>query len=116
MTLSVAMVTVDTHDPDRLAAWWAEAVGGTTSPVMPGEFVTVTLPDGGNLGFQRVDDPTPGKNRVHVDFTDDDIDAAVARLVSLGAVEKARQSFGDEFAWVVLEDPDGNAFCVAAGH
>lgn len=116
MALNVVMVTVDTRDPDRLAAWWAEAVGSTVAPVMPGEFVTVALPNGLNLGFQRVEDPTAGKNRVHLDLTDDDADAAVARLMSLGATERERHSFGDEFSWVVLEDPDGNAFCVAAGH
>jgi predicted enzyme related to lactoylglutathione lyase len=116
MTLSVAMVTVDTRDPDRLAAWWAEALGGEVRAVMPGEFLIVALPDGGNLGCQRVDDPTPGKNRIHLDFGAEDVEAEVARLVSLGAVEQDRQSFGDDFSWAVLTDPDGNAFCVGAGH
>jgi predicted enzyme related to lactoylglutathione lyase len=59
-----------------------------------------------------VEDPTPGKNRVHVDFSTDDVEAEVARLVELGATETARNSFGD-LGWVVLADPDGNAFCVA---
>lgn len=25
-------------------------------------------------------------------------------------------SIGDNFLWVVLTDPDGNAFCVVSGH
>ena len=66
------------------------------------------------LGFQRVDDPTPGKNRVHLDFSAADLDAEVARLVDLGATETARHGVGGGFRWVVLADPDGNAFCVAA--
>jgi predicted enzyme related to lactoylglutathione lyase len=46
---------------------------------------------------------------VHLDFSTDDVEAEVARLVELGATETGRNSFGD-FGWVVLADPDGNAF------
>lgn len=38
----------------------------------------------------------------------------MTRLVGLGASEKGRHSFGDDFSWVVLADPDGNEFCIAA--
>jgi predicted enzyme related to lactoylglutathione lyase len=62
-----------------------------------------------------VPDPTPGKNRVHLDFASADVEAEVARLVALGATETGRHSFGEEFRWVVLADPAGNAFCIAEG-
>lgn len=114
MGLGVEMITFDSHDPDRLAAWWATATGGELNALMPGEFVFVALAGGLRLGFQRVDDPTPGKNRVHVDFSAADLEAEVTRLVSLGATETGRHDFGAEFRWVVFADPDGNAFCVAA--
>lgn len=113
MGLGVEMITIDSLDPDRLAAWWATATGGELNPLMPGEFVFVALAGGLRLGFQRVDDPTPGKNRVHVDFSASDLEAEVTRLVSLGASETGRHDFGAEFRWVVFADPDGNAFCVA---
>ena len=71
----------------------------------------MTRPEGPGLAFQKVDDPTPGKNRVHIDFTAADVEAEVKRLVDLGASETGRGNFGD-FGWVVLADPDGNAFCV----
>ena len=91
---------------------------GTVTPYAPGEFVTVERSPGPRLGFQKVPDPTPGKNRVHLDFSAADVEAEVDRLVDLGASETGRHSFGD-FGWVVLADPEGNAFCVAgalAGH
>ena len=113
MALHVEMITFDCTDPGTLAAWWAENFGGTVRDLMPGEFVVVTRPDGPRLGFQRVDDPTPGKNRVHVDFSSADVDAEVARLVAAGADEVERHQIGDSFRWVVLTDPAGNAFCVA---
>jgi hypothetical protein len=115
MALTVEMITFDSTDPDRLAEWWARAVNGAVNPLAPGFFVTVTHPDGPRLAFQKVDVPTPGKNRVHIDFTAADIDAEVKRLVDLGATETGRHEAGAEFRWVVLADPDGNAFCVAAG-
>ena len=114
MNLAVEMITFDCADPDGLAAWWAKVAEGTVNAVVPGEFVLVARPEGPALGFQRVEDPTPGKNRVHLDFASPDLEQEVNRLVSLGAVETGRHDFGEEFRWVVFADPDGNAFCVAA--
>lgn len=115
MALKVESLTFDCTDPDALADWWAKAVDGTVNPVAPGFFVLVARSAGLNLAFQKVDDPTPGKNRAHVDFSAADMEAEVKRLVELGATETGRHSFGDAFSWVVLADPDGNAFCVAPG-
>ncbi|MCG7608249.1 MULTISPECIES: VOC family protein [Mycobacterium] len=115
MALSVEMITFDCADPDTLADWWAQAVSGSVNAYAPGEFVLVQRDGGPNLGFQRVPDPTPGKNRVHLDFHAADMEAEVARVVGLGATETGRHSFGPEFNWVVLADPEGNAFCIAGG-
>ena len=57
-------------------------------------FRPVTRPEGPGLAFQKVDDPTPGKNRVHIDFTATDVEAEVGRLVGLGATETGRHEFG----------------------
>jgi predicted enzyme related to lactoylglutathione lyase len=116
MALNVEMVTFDSSDPAKLADWWAEHFDGTAQELLPGEFFAVTRPSGPRLGFQKVPDPTPGKNRVHLDFSAADVDAEVSRLTAAGATEVARHSIGDNFRWVVLADPDGNAFCVVSGH
>jgi predicted enzyme related to lactoylglutathione lyase len=115
MALKVESITFDTADPDKLADWWARAIDGTTNPVAAGFFVIVTAPRGPQLAFQKVDDPTPGKNKVHIDFVAPDMDAEVKRLVDLGAAETGRHEFGADFKWVVLADPEGNAFCVTTG-
>ena len=113
MTLKVEMVTFDSDDPARLAGWWADQVGGTTQELIPGEFIAVMRPDGPRLGFQKVPDPTPGKNRVHLDFSAEDVDGEVSRLTEAGANEVGRQQFSENFRWVVMADPEGNVFCVA---
>jgi hypothetical protein len=114
MSLSLEMITVDCTDPQRLAGWWAEAVGGSVVNLPGGGFVLVARDGWPALGFQRVELPTPGQNRVHLDLMASDLDAEVPRLVGLGATETARHSVDGGFRWVVLADPDGNAFCVAA--
>jgi predicted enzyme related to lactoylglutathione lyase len=113
MTLNVEMITFDCSDPANLAGWWAEQFGGTTQEMIPGEFIAVMRTDGPRLGFQKVPDPTPGKNRIHLDFGAGDVDAEVSRLAAAGASEVDRRQFSEKFRWVVMADPEGNLFCVA---
>jgi predicted enzyme related to lactoylglutathione lyase len=113
MALKVEMVTFDCGEPAQLAGWWAEQFGGTTQELIPGEFIAAVLPEGPKLGFQKVPDPTPGKNRVHLDFSVEDVDAEVARLTAAGASEVGGRKISDSFRWIVLADPEGNVFCVA---
>ena len=49
---------------------------------------------------------------VHLDLVDPEPDA-VGRLVTLGATELASHQLGSH-RWTVLQDPEGNEFCVAA--
>ncbi|MCW2552923.1 MAG: hypothetical protein JWR78_2704 [Mycobacterium sp.] len=113
MSLEIATFTFDCTDPDALAAWWAGVLAAEVNAVLPGEFVLVAREGGPAIGFQRVPDPTPGKNKAHLDLHASDREAEVARVVALGAKEVERNSFGDDFHWVVLADPEGNAFCIA---
>ncbi|WP_127573819.1 VOC family protein [Georgenia faecalis] len=114
MTLTLGMVTCDTTDAEALAAWWAEQTGAEVTETNDGWFAVVR---GGGLpvmlAFQKVEDPTAGKNKLHLDLHAEDLDAEVDRLLAAGATLVARR--GDEsFRWVTLADPQGNEFCVAA--
>jgi hypothetical protein len=64
------------------------------------------------LLFVRVPEPKTLKNRLHLDFRPDDRDAAVDRLLGLGAT-RADVSQGEQ-SWIVLSDPEGNEFCILA--
>jgi Glyoxalase-like domain len=113
MTLTPVMITTNSLDPEPLATWWAEQTGASITQDYGGEFLIVsggTLPF--RLAFQRVPDPAPGHNRVHVDLTAPDLDAEVERLVAAGA-SVVEQRGGESFRWVTLADPQGNEFCVA---
>ncbi|MET3975525.1 putative enzyme related to lactoylglutathione lyase [Cellulosimicrobium sp. 4261] len=114
MTLSIGMVTVDSTDPRPLAQWWARHLGGRVVDEADGWFLEVVPADGVTapvLGFQRVEDPTPGKNRLHLDLGTSDRTADVAALVADGATVVGEHTMPG-FGWTVLADPQGNQFCV----
>jgi len=135
-------VVFDCLDPDRIARFWAEVLGYRLQPPPEGhasweEFLrsigvpeaewndasAIIDPDGGGprIYFQRVETPKSGKNRVHLDVNAGGrgpeeerrrlVDAAVERLVGLGAA-KLRLVERPHERWVVMEDPEGNEFCV----
>jgi predicted enzyme related to lactoylglutathione lyase len=109
-------LVLDCADPDRLAAFWSSALGYTT---LGGAGSYVLLVDEAKsrpkLLLQRVDEPKPGKNRMHLDIESDDVDGEVARLEGLGArrLEDPMEEHGSR--WVVMADPEGNEFCVCTG-
>lgn len=110
-TLTVGMITFDTTDAVALATWWARHTGGTVQDEADGWFVTVASA-GPTLAFQKVPDPTPGKNRLHLDLHVPDRVETARTLLADGATLVAERTMGD-FAWTVLADPDGNQFCLA---
>lgn len=114
MTLTVETITFDASDALTLATWWAVQTGGVLHDEPDPTFVLVAPgPAGGvTLGFQQVASPTPGKNRVHLDFSVTDRGAEVSRLRDAGATFVAEHRM-DGFEWTVLADPEGNQFCIA---
>lgn len=109
-------IVINSVTPLRLAQWWAPLLGGT----VVGEsdsFVFVNT-KGLNFLFQRVSDPTPGQRRIHFDFAADTGRTRaeeVAAFVKVGAQE-IETHFSDGFSWTILEDPEGNQFCISDAH
>ncbi len=65
--------------------------------------------------FLKVPEPKTTKNRLHVDLVGDDPAAEIDRLVALGATKVADK---DEWGhhWSVMNDVEGNEFCVSGPH
>ena len=136
-------VVFDCTDVDAQADFWAAATGYVVQPPPPGfddwpAFLTqVGVPEelwdsrsaiidpeghGPRIFFQKVPEGKVVKNRLHLDLqagagaeperrlsvvTDE-----VARLTSLGAsVVRDFDESGEH--WVVMQDPEGNEFCVS---
>ena len=117
MSLSLQCIVIDAADPDRLAAFWQEALGWRRTHDAPDE-VALEPPAGSledgvvpDLLFVRVPDEKAGKNRLHLDLRPDDQGAEIARLEGLGAT-RADVGQRDDAGWVVMADPEGNEYCV----
>jgi predicted enzyme related to lactoylglutathione lyase len=107
-------LTLDSTDPERLAAFWAEALGFTSLGEF-GVFWPLAPPDDNEppLIIQRVTEPKLGKNRMHLDVHVEDLRAEVARLQALGAQQISETVINEhDHIWLVMADPDGNEFCV----
>lgn len=107
-------LVLDCAEPQRLAEFWAPALGYVRLGEA-GAYV-VLLPDGRpgpKLLLQKVPERKTVKNRMHLDVETRDVAGEVARLETLGATRlhaDARQEHGT--TWVVMADPEGNEFCV----
>ncbi|MET8829283.1 VOC family protein [Streptomyces sp. NPDC004610] len=112
MTLRWEHVVIDCADPVTLGRWWAEALGWVTVQDEPEEYEIRPAPDTlPGLLFGTAPEGKAVKNRLHLDFRPADQRAEVDRLLALGARPADVGQTGDE-SWVVLQDPEGNEFCV----
>ena len=104
----------DATEPQVLGRFWEAALGATTLTDEPDIYETrVSVPDGPvlDLAFQRSAQPSTAPPRLHLDLYGGHRQAqAVERLLGLGAT---RLDIGQgDVPWVVLADPEGQAFCV----
>lgn len=109
----IGAVGIDCTDLDGMVAFWAAVSGLTPLPQKHPDYVFLVQPDDRQalrLFLQRVPEPVVGKNRLHVDFYVEDVDAAAAGAEAVGARRVERFDDGRD-AWVVLADPEGNQFC-----
>lgn len=118
MATRLANITFDCGDALRVAKFWSGVLG---RPLDPGGSEGFASIGGGDAErgepawfFEKVPEDKRAKNRVHLDLVDPDATAA-DRFVALGATVIGRHSVpGTQHHWTVLQDPEGNEFCVAA--
>jgi predicted enzyme related to lactoylglutathione lyase len=108
-------LVLDCHDPERLGTFWSQALGYDVIGEA-GNYVLLLPPDGEKgpqFLLQRVPEPKETKNRMHFDIHVPDIEAEASRLVELGAVRVKLEALSEHGNnWVLLQDPEGNEFCV----
>jgi Glyoxalase-like domain len=143
MTTGIQVV-FDCADPNRLATFWAGALGYRLQDPPEGysswqdwlrdqgipedhwnDASAVVDPEGRHprIYFQRVPEAKTVKNRVHLDLNisggpgvpletrKQRVDAEVGRLLGLGATRLRVVEERGEY-WTVMQDLEGNEFCV----
>jgi Glyoxalase-like domain len=111
--LRVGSIVTDCVEFDKMMAFWQEALHYAPKYPPDDGWVILRDPDGSgpNLSLNRVRKKTPGRNNLHLDLYSADREGEVKRLLKIGA-KRHRQTYDPEEDFRVLEDPDGNLFCV----
>lgn len=127
---SLGNITFACEDPERLAGFWAAALGYVEQEAPP-EFMEAWLAAGGDpngaaaivdpegvgprLFFERKPKTPTSSIPIHLDLNAPDREVEVERLVGLGArvVETRTRTTGPYVeTWTVMKDPEDNGFCV----
>src|SRR5689334_22348897 len=119
MANRITTVVVDCHDAEALARFYCAVLDYEVRERSDEGWIEIGPPGQPGKGpvptllFENVPDPTPGKNKLHLDVnaTDRDQDAELQRLLDLGATKADVGQTGEE-SWHVLADPEGNEFCL----
>ncbi len=117
MAARLGNVTFDCEDVLKVAAFWSAVLGRPVDDGSSEWFASIGGADGERRDpawyFSKVPESKKAKNRVHVDLVNPD-PAAVSELVQLGAtVTGNHQLPGGSHGWTVMQDPEGNEFCIA---
>ena len=115
-TVDLKTITFDAADPPRLAAFWSEATGRAVKDAKPHFALLAPDEHGIQMLFLKVPEGKTIKNRVHLDLASEGaMEAEVERLVRLGARRvRLVEEEGDFGVFTVMQDPEGNEFCVEA--
>lgn len=114
----------DAADPQRIAAFWASALGYVKEPGFDAEDnASIIDPDGRGpaIGFLKVPEGKTAKNRMHIDIrvagdppSARRIREKAAELVAAGATLVREEFYAENLlGHIVMRDPEGNEFCVA---
>jgi catechol 2,3-dioxygenase-like lactoylglutathione lyase family enzyme len=116
--LTFGVLALGVTDVQRAAEFWSAALGYTLREDGFGGWAKVLMPPDGTgtpIALQLSQTPPQEHPRLHIDLH---VAGAaeqkneVARLVSLGARRVDWDSYPADPDFIVLEDPDGNRFCI----
>lgn len=111
--MKIHAITIDTANPQNLAAWWSQVLGVAVANDY-GQIVQLAL--SANIPpfqFQKIEDASRQRNRVHIDLKTVDLDGETDRLVALGATVVQKIAL-PQIRYNTLTDPDGNNFDLVA--
>lgn len=112
--LSVGSIVIRVDDIDAQSQFWAEALGYTVREPASPDFVVLTPLEGTgpNVSLDAVHSQRVLPPRLHLDLYSENKLADVARLTALGAREVHWDGQPTDADYIIMEDPEGNRFCV----
>ena len=109
--LEIGAIVWGVKDVERAVAFWSAALEYEVRYYVPDDFA-ILKPKSGNGVQLSISKVTSEKaKRHHLDLFAEDQQAEVERLLALGATRK-EWNYPPDSDYIVLQDPDGNPFCV----
>jgi len=111
--MKIGSIVIHCFEFDKMVEFWEKALNYHPREPKTEDWAILTDPEktGPNLAFQKRDKKRDRRNWIHLDLYTSDQENEVKRLLSIGAKKYDWRYEGDA-DYVVLEDPDGNLFCV----
>lgn len=111
--MRIGSIVINCYEFDRMVAFWQAALNYVPRRPASDDWVVLRDPEGKgpNLSFQARDKPAGRRSWLHLDLYTNDQEGEVERLLTLGAGRYSWR-YPPDADYVVLEDPDGNLFCV----
>jgi catechol 2,3-dioxygenase-like lactoylglutathione lyase family enzyme len=112
--ISIGSIVIRVDDIEKQRAFWAAALDYVPREGDDDTFALLRPRGGGgpNVSLDRVRSTVQVPPRIHLDLYADDQAAEVSRLIDLGATEVHWDRRPPDADYVILEDPEGNRFCV----
>ena len=112
--LRVGSIVIRVDDLARQLAFWTAALDYQPAYEPDDDFVLLRPRNGAgpNVSLDAMRSTLNIPPRIHLDLYADDQAAEVRRLVGLGAHEVHWDRRPPDADYVILEDPEGNRFCV----
>lgn len=111
--MKIGSIVIDCSNFDKMLTFWQEALHYVPREPAKGGWVVLRDPKGRgpNISLNLHPKKRIGRNRLHLDLYTDNREGEAKRLLKVGATKHPQKyDPGDDFR--VLEDPDGNLFCV----
>jgi hypothetical protein len=111
--VKIGSIVIDCGEFDKMLAFWQEALHYVPREPAKDGWVVLRDPEARNpnVSLNQVPEKHMGRNRLHLDLYTDNREDEVKRLLKIGATRHP-QTYESNDDFRVLEDPDGNLFCV----
>ncbi len=113
MAIRLGSTVINCADMELMTAFWSQALYLVPSSAAPGDDFRKLSGQGFSISLQLAETPVTARDQMHLDLYSTDQAGDVERLAGLGAkVVRSHHEPDDDY--VVMTDPEGNEFCVAA--
>jgi predicted enzyme related to lactoylglutathione lyase len=103
---------INAVEPSALARFWAFVLGGEVQDREDGWAVLHRASGLPRLSFQPTPEARSVPDRIHLDVLVGDIAESTRAVVELGARAVGETVTDDQGSFQVLQDPEGNEFCL----